>query len=381
MKNRRLIEETFPVKRVSEESAREKSIRHGHISTLHTWWARRPLASSRATSYAALLPAPDSRDELSSKRDFIVELCKWKHSFDPILIKKARADILEANGGSPPRVLDPFAGGGAIPLETLRLGCEVHSGDYNPVAVLIQKCTLEYPQKYGNSREDRDEWAGLRTPNKSPLLEDLKEWGRWVLDESQRELSAFYPKDPDGFIPVGYIWARAIPCQNPLCRVEIPLVRQFWLVKTKKRRVSLLPQVVEQQVMLSVVGDGYAEIPKGFDPQKGTVSGAVVTCLACGSRIKGEATRSLFAEHSDSQRLLAVVTYDPATPGKKYRVATEEDLASFEKAVESLSQKQKHLAAAWGLSPVPDEPLPLERVRGSSGFRIILYGMKSWGDL
>ncbi|NIM12874.1 MAG: DUF1156 domain-containing protein, partial [Candidatus Aminicenantes bacterium] len=148
-KDKRLIEETFPVKEVSIESAKEKNVRHGHISTLHIWWARRPLASSRATNYAALIPAPETEEELEQKKKFIAEFCKWENSLDKDLIEKARKEILEANNGRPPRVLDPFAGGGAIPLEALRLGCETYSNDYNPVAVLIQKCTLEYPQKYG----------------------------------------------------------------------------------------------------------------------------------------------------------------------------------------------------------------------------------------
>ncbi|RLF42735.1 MAG: DNA methylase, partial [Thermoplasmata archaeon] len=147
MEDKRFIEESFPVKEVSEHSAREKNIRHGHISTLHIWWARRPLASSRATSYAALIPAPKNIEEWEKKRQFIIELCKWENSLNKAIIEKARRDILEANGGKPPRVLDPFAGGGAIPLEALRLGCETYAGEYNPVAVLILKCTLEYPQK------------------------------------------------------------------------------------------------------------------------------------------------------------------------------------------------------------------------------------------
>ncbi len=153
MTDKRFIEETFPVKEVSVESAREKNIRHGHISTLHIWWARRPLASSRATNYAALIPAQDDIDEWNRTREFIVNFSKWENSLNQSMIEKARKDILKANGGKPPKVLDPFGGGGAIPLEALRLGCEVYSNDYNPVAVLIQKCTLEYPQKFGQSKK------------------------------------------------------------------------------------------------------------------------------------------------------------------------------------------------------------------------------------
>jgi len=154
MSEKRFIEESFPVKEVSEESAKEKNIRHGHISTLHIWWARRPLASSRATVYAALIPAAKNTEEWNNKRNFIIDLCKWENSNNKELIEKARKEILEANNGKPPKVLDPFAGGGAIPLEALRLGCETYASDYNPVAVLIEKCTLEYPQKYGRAKKE-----------------------------------------------------------------------------------------------------------------------------------------------------------------------------------------------------------------------------------
>ncbi len=159
MAQRRFIEETFPLKEVSEISAKEKNIRHGHISTLHIWWARRPLASSRATSYAALIPASETTEEWDKKRQFIIELSRWENSLNRRIIEKARRDIMEANGGRPPRVLDPFSGGGAIPLEALRLGCETHAVEYNPVATLILKCTLEYPQKYGNSGKKKGDWA------------------------------------------------------------------------------------------------------------------------------------------------------------------------------------------------------------------------------
>jgi adenine-specific DNA methylase len=244
-KNRRFIEESFPVKEVSVESAREKNIRHGHISTLHIWWARRPLASSRATNYAALIAAPNDIDEWNKKRQFIIDLCKWENSLRQDLIDKARKDILEANGGKPPKVLDPFGGGGAIPLEALRLGCEVYSNDLNPVAVLIQKCTLEYPQKYGKPGEvEREVENGLlkeKIKVQNVLLEDVKHWGNWVLEEAKKEIGRFYPQDEDGSIPVGYIWARTIPCQNPSCGAEIPLMRQFWLAKKDKKKVALFP--------------------------------------------------------------------------------------------------------------------------------------------
>ena len=157
--DKRLIEESFPVKEVSAESAREKNIRSGHISTLHIWWARRPLAASRATAYAALVPPPKDEEDWQKQRNFIIELSKWENSNNSDLIDKARVDILKANGGIPPRVLDPFGGGGSIPLEAFRLGCETYSNDYNPVAVLCRNALLNTHKNMGISQEKNEKWG------------------------------------------------------------------------------------------------------------------------------------------------------------------------------------------------------------------------------
>jgi len=378
MKDKRFIEESFPLKEVSIESAREKNIRHGHISTLHIWWARRPLASSRATSYAALIPAPKSVEEWNKKKQFIIHLSKWENSLNHHLISKARRDILEANGGKPLRILDPFAGGGSIPLEALRLGCEVYAGEYNPVAVLILKCTLEYPQKYGSLKKVKDNMQLLeKTIN--PLLEDVKKWGDWVLEEARREIGRFYPKEPDGSIPVGYIWARTIPCQNPSCGAEIPLMRQFWLAKKRNKKVALKPFVNDGKVEFEIVGQNN-DFPKGFDPSKGTVSRAVAKCLVCGSTIDDKTTRRLFQEGKSGQRMVAVVLHHPRRQGKTYRIAKEEDLEVFYEAERYLEEKRAKLKDEWGIDPVPDEPL--RRVPITFGvINVWVYGMNTWGDL
>ena len=376
MKDKRFIEESFPIKEVSTESAREKNIRHGHISTLHIWWARRPLASSRATSYAALIPAPKSVEEWNKKKQFIIHLSKWKNSLNHYLISKARRDILEANGGKPLRILDPFAGGGSIPLEALRLGCEVYAGEYNPVAVLILKCTLEYPQKYGSLKKVKDN-VQLLEKTINPLLEDVKKWGDWVLEEARREIGRFYSKEPDGSIPVGYIWARTIPCQNPSCGAEIPLMRQFWLAKKKNKKVALKPFVNDGKVEFEIVGQNN-DFPKGFDPSKGTVSRAVAKCLVCGSTIDDKTTRRLFQEGKAGQRMVAVVLHHPRRQGKTYRIAKEEDLEVFYEAERYLEEKRAKLMDEWGIDPVPDEPL----IRtGGNQMAVLHYGMYKFGDL
>ncbi|MGC8744982.1 MAG: DUF1156 domain-containing protein, partial [Verrucomicrobiia bacterium] len=316
--NKRFIEVSFPVKEVSIESAKEKNIRHGHISTLHIWWARRPLASSRATSYAALIPAPENDLEWDKKRQFIIELSKWENSSNQVLIDKARKDILEANGGKPLRVLDPFSGGGAIPLECLRLGMETYASDLNPVAFLILKCTLEYPQKYGKRKKvkvkNEIDLEDEREIN--PLIEDVKKWGNWVLEEAKKEIGRFYPEDNDGSIPVGYIWARTIPCQNPSCNAEIPLMRQFWLAKKDNKKVALKPFVKNGKIEFEIVGQVSSPVfPKDFDPEKGTVSRAIANCLVCGATVDDETTRKLFQEGRSGQRMVAVVLHHPKRQG------------------------------------------------------------------
>jgi len=370
---RRFIDVCFPIKEVSRESVREKNIRHGHISTLHIWWARRPLASSRATSYAALIPAPKDEKEKEEKKKFIIELSKWENSLNFRLIEKARRDILKAYNGKPPRVLDPFAGGGSIPLECLRLGCETYAGEYNPVAVLILKCTLEYPQKYGKSKKLKKDFSifNEEPPEKNPLLEDIKKWGEWVLEEAKREIERFYPKDEDGSIPVGYIWARTIPCQNPACQAEIPLMRQFWLARKKNKKIALKPIVKGKKVEFKIV-----ENPD-FDPSKGTVRRAIAHCLVCGSTIDDKTVRRLFQQGQSGQRLIAVVLYHPKR-GKTYRLATQKDLEAFKEAEKYLEEKRQRLMQEWGINPVPDESLPPKE---TLGFRVQRYGIWKWGDL
>jgi len=431
--DRRFIEESFPVKEVGAASSREKSIRHGHISTLHIWWARRPLAASRATAYAALTPAPKDIEEWDRQRKFIIELCQWKNSNNPVLLERARKAILEAHaarlseetgktvtvedieaGRAPrPRVLDPFAGGGSYPLEALRLGCEAYANDYNPVAVLIEKATLEYPQKFGRPFEGMPSWAkdeGRRMKDEergkrknkekqldlldqsqienrkseivNPLLNAVRYWGEWVLEEARKELAEFYPPDPDGSIPVGYIWARTIPCQNPACGAAIPLMRQFWLAKKDKKKVALYPKANKGELEFRIVGDGYEKWPGGFNPEKGTVARAVATCLVCGSVTDDATTRRLFRESKSGQRMIAVVLLANDRMGKSYRIASDRDTKLYRRTTESLDAKRSKLLLEWGLDPIPDESTPEGKGSGAErAFSVQNYGLFKWGDL
>lgn len=397
MADKRFIEESFPVKEVGEISAKEKNIRHGHISTLHIWWARRPLAASRATAYAALTGMPKDPLEWQKKRDFIIELSKWENSNNKNIIEKAQKEILEANKGKVPKVIDPFAGGGSYPLEAMRLGCEAYSNDYNPVAVLIEKATLEFPQKFGKPFNGMPNFNALHKEQKksdselfkqgvikidNPLLFAVEYWGNWVLEEAKKELSEFYKTD-DNEIPVGYIWARTVPCQNPSCGIEIPLMRQFWLAKKDKKKIALHPvtkgagKPVEFEIVAQNI-NGYKLWPQSFDPEEGTVSRANVRCPACGGVIDDKTTRKLFQTGKAGERMIAVVFTIKNEEGKHYRLATEKDIAVFENAKNALQKKIEELREKWGIEPVPDEELP---PRGTLGFRIQGYGMNKWGDL
>jgi putative DNA methylase len=400
---RRLIEHRLPLEKISEASAREKSIRHGHISTLHIWWARRPLAASRAAVFATLVPDTEENYQLV-KRIVPWEAVKDGNSKD---ILEARRRVLEAGGGTPPRVLDPFAGGGAIPLEALRLGCETHALDLNPVAYLILKATLEYPQRFGqpNSRavptyiraldqahaqakdqaaqgttrlleeggEAQEEGPFSKAYRENPLAAEVRYWGEWVLERARQELAQFYPKDPDGRTPVAYLWARTVTCTNPTCRAEVPLVRQWWLAKKDKKRIALKPLVDREarRVDFQVV-----EVPQGEDwPDQGTVRRGNATCLVCGTVVPVENVRSKAKQGNWGERMLAVVMAEGGE-GKAYRPANDEDRAVFERARARLAELQA--SPTEELSLVPDEPLP---PKGTLGFRVNLYGIQTWGQL
>ena len=282
---KRLIEVDLPIKRISAHARREKSIRHGHISTLHIWWARRPLAACRAVICAALWPDPadslcpqDFRDKasklitefanaavtnrvlgescdqqtwvkwqalvktggLDSRKqahwsvlrfallDFIADFANWDNSTVQEYLETSRAltqAAHEALGGAPgtrPLIVDSFAGGGSIPLEALRIGADAFASDLNPVPVLLNKVVIEYIPKFGQR-----------------LADEVRKWGEWLKREAEKELAEFYPKDADGATPIAYLWARTIQCEGPGCGVQVPLIRSLWLAKKTNHSVAL----------------------------------------------------------------------------------------------------------------------------------------------
>lgn len=219
---RKLIEVALPLEAINAEAAREKSIRHGHPSTLHLWWARRPLAAARAVLFAQLVDDPSSRpeefpDEESVRIErerlhrLIEKLVVWENTRDEALLAEAHAEILKSTDGNPPPILDPFCGGGTIPLEAQRLGLEAHGSDLNPVAVLITKALIEIPPKFANrppvfpglaDSQIRD-WRGAEG-----LAADIRAYGEWMRNEAERRIGHLYPKAklPDGSTATVIAW-------------------------------------------------------------------------------------------------------------------------------------------------------------------------------
>ena len=302
---KKLIEVALPLEAINRESAREKSIRHGHPSTLHLWWARRPLAACRAVLFAQLVDDPSSRPEefpteedqtRERKRlfDLIERLVVWENTTDEALLAEAHAEILKSTGGNPPAILDPFAGGGSIPLEAQRLGLEAHASDLNPVAVLINKALIEIPPKWAGQAPVFPGAADQRMgswPRATGLAEDVRRYGEWMRDEAERRIGHLYPKatlaDGSKVNVIAWIWARTVTCPNPACGIEMPLVRSWWLGKKRGKEAYVVPRVgVDSHGMRRVefaVGHDPVHAPtKGTD---GTVSRTGAVCIACGTAV------------------------------------------------------------------------------------------------
>ncbi|MBI4730023.1 MAG: DUF1156 domain-containing protein [Acidobacteria bacterium] len=402
---KRLAEVDFPIAEVSRHAAREKSIRHGHPSTLHLWWARRPLASSRAVLLGLLwpdpcdplcppefkakarellprvqgggAPGPTNNDLRQSLLKFIGAFANWDLAANGVYLEVSRALVKAAHGEEPPLVVDPFAGGRSIPLEALRLGCDAFASDLNPVACLILKVMLEDIPRHGPK-----------------LAEELRRVGTEIKRQAEKELADLYPKDPDGATPIAYLWARTVRCESPNCGAEIPLVRSFWLCKKANRRRALRHRVVRPAGEPPRVEFEIVEPKAEEEVPGGTVTRAKATCVACGAVLPPERVRPQLAAQrggadvvfgaeglrTAGARMLAVVTLRPDEQGRHYRLSTERDYEGTRNAQERLAA----ILGAWerdgkmGLRPVPDEPLP---PIGTLGFRVQRYGMLQWGDL
>jgi adenine-specific DNA methylase len=393
----------FPIAVVSKHSAREKSIRHGHPSTLHLWWARRPLAACRAMLLALLLPdpcdehcpgdfktkarqlllktepsvGPTDKDLRTALLDFIGDFSNWDNSSEPKYLEVGRGLVKAAHPEETPLVVDPFAGGGSIPLEALRLGCDAFASDLNPVACLILKVMLEDIPRHGPE-----------------LAEELRRVGTLIKEKAEKELAGFYPSDPDGARPIAYLWARTVRCESPNCGAEIPLMRSFGLCRKASRRRALKHNIIRPKGMPPHIEFEVFEPKTDKEVASGTVTRAKATCPCCGNVLSPDRVRAQLAvqrggadavfdakgNRTGGARMLAVVTLQPGSVGRNYRLPTDRDYQAVWKAQTRLKEilDQWERGGKKGLCPVPDEPLP---PTNTNCFRIPNYGMRQWRDV
>ncbi|MBS0647000.1 MAG: DUF1156 domain-containing protein [Verrucomicrobia bacterium] len=497
---KKLIEVAMPIKEISAESVRDKSIRHGHISTLHLWWARRPLPVCRAVVFASLVPDPldancpqafkDAIEILLGKKNNIGDpyhpykdipwtsvydpmednlrnrlqmfigkftdemqqhllhqkpkpgannqlndnsLIKWDNKNNEPIINIARkliwvahnskdhskatavkliADFeshynaikqaeealynitdrhietrdtkskeenlqkaIEAFLDKMPKVFDPFAGGGAIPLEAARLGCRSFGNDINPVAHIIQKGSLEFPQKFGKpityskagfeklyGRAELERWCkengkhadadDLKIEIQNRLSFDVEFFAKKLIAETETEIGYLYPADKNGKKPIAYYWAREATCDNPSCKARVPLLKQFYIANTKAKQVYLKPVIEDKQINF--------EIKHGSTTEEGWNHRGNLKCPCCGSITDVKSIKQQSISNTWGQRLLAVI--QDGKSGKEYRLPTEQEVAI--------------------LSEVYETERPTEKMqRNSAGGDTFSWGVNEWGQM
>ncbi len=390
---KKLIEVALPLEAINKESAREKSIRHGHPSTLHLWWARRPLAACRAVLFSSIVDDPSAHPEqFPTEQDqekermrlfrIIEDLVKWENINDERVLKAAREEILKSTDGNPPPVLDPFCGGGSIPLEAQRLGLEAHGSDLNPVAVLITKALIEIPPKFANrppvhpqknKQLIEKDWKGAQG-----LAEDIRYYGRWMRDEAEKRIGHLYPKVKiteeilkerpnikrqgirvgDELTVIAWLWARTVKCPNPACGAQMPLVKSFWLSKKKMNKVWAEPVMITANDtkpyirFIVKMGDG--------NPPEGTISRRGARCIICSATVPLDYIRAEGKAKRMNAQMMAIVA--ECKQGRLYFPAINEH-----ELIADISIPQNIL----------DTNLPEQAL----GFRVQLYGMSKHKDL
>ena len=370
---KKLIETSLPLEAINAASAREKSIRHGHPSTLHLYWSRKPLATARAVLFAQLVddpasrpeefPTVESQDKERARLHALMEkLIIWENSNDEKLLEQAREEIRKSNDGKLPAVVDPFAGGGSIPLEAQRLGLESHASDLNPLAVLINKALIEIPPKFAGwspvfpgVAEEQSSW--LRAEG---LAADVQHYGQWLRDEAEKRIGHLYPKitAPGGteHTVIAWKWARTVISPNPANPIETPLVNSWWLSKKKGKEAWVKATVVDGQVQYEVQNN--ADGPKG--DADGTVNRRGAVSIADGTPIDLSYIRAESRAGRMGAHLIAVVA-----DGGKGRVY--------------VSPNEKHISVAQ--VPRPDDLPVSELPEKALGFRVQAYGFEQWVDL
>lgn len=318
---KKLIEVALPLDDINAASAREKSIRHGHPSTLHLWWARRPLAAARAVIWSSLVDDPSAHpeefptvEEQAAERErlfgILRELVVWENSNNDRVLNAAKAEIKKSMGDDLPPLLDPFAGGGAIPLEAQRLGLKAYAQDLNPVAVTINKAMIEIPPLFTDKPAVNPEACGKLTnggwSGNAGLAADVKYYGAWMKEEAARRIGHLYPKvrvpaEQGGgeATVIAWLWARTVKCPNPACGHEAILVRSFDLSKKKGKEWHVEPVCEGGEVRF--------EVAPGKVMHDGTVNRRGATCVHCGAPIAFDHIREESREGRMGAKLMAIV--------------------------------------------------------------------------
>jgi putative DNA methylase len=333
----KLIEVALPLAAINSESAREKSIRHGHPSTLHLWWARRPLAAARAVIWASLVDDPSGDDSLTTEEQekertrlfgILERLVKWENSNDPHVLGEAKAEIDRCLPHGVPPIVDPFGGGGAIPLEAQRLGLKAISGDLNPVAVLIQKAMIEIPPHFADRLpvHPQVERALSSWTRSQGLAADVEAYGHWMRDEARRRIGHLYPEveGPDGerLTPIAWIWARTVESPDPTWAGHVPLVAAWELSKRPNQPTVWIEPVVDQATQ----SIRYHVRTGGTPTHRRTVERGNGTCLATGAAIPGDYIKAKGEAGELSIHLMAVVADGPR--GRLFLEAADSDLVA-----------------------------------------------------
>ncbi len=386
MTNRKkLIEVALPLDEINAASFKEKKnpFLKGHPRNVHQYWSRKPLAACRAVLFASLVDDPSNdlpEDEAQVERErlfnVIRELVKWENSSDEAVLRKAHKEILRSTGGEPPAVLDPFCGGGSIPLEAQRLGLEAHGSDLNPVAVMITKALIELPPKFAcqppvnpESRKTADlsSWRGAQG-----LAEDVRFYGAWMREKAKERIGHLYPTGPNGETIIAWLWARTVRCPNPACGATMPLVSSFWLSKKPNRKAWVEPVVVGgtetpdgKTGVRFVVKDNQKSGAPPNPPKLGR--GAKFRYLVCDqisddAHIKAEGKAGRMG-----QQLMAVVA--EGYRGRRYLPAAKELVPQLS-AEESSFVETARQGFLSGSTP--------EKLTGGTCYG---YGLTTWGDL
>jgi putative DNA methylase len=374
---RKLIEVALPLEAINKESGREKSIRHGHPSTLHQWWARRPLAACRSVLFASLVDDPSARpDEFPTEQEQEVErerlfklierLAEWEQCNDPGLLEAVRTEIKRSCKGELPTVLDPFCGGGSIPLEAQRLGLSVCASDLNPIPVLITRAMIEYPARFagrrpllsvGDKKLFEQDWNGS-----TGLVKDVRDYGDWMRAEAEKRIGHLYPKvkvpkDLGGgdATAIAWLWTRTVKCPNPACGGIMPLARSFFLFTKKGSQVWVDVKINHSDKSIAFVVRNDVGVPR-----EGTVDRRGAVCVFCSVPVPFDHIRAEGRAGRIGSKLMAIVA--ETKKGRIYVSPTSEQESA---AVESKANN------------VPESDLPEQAL----GFRVQLYGMTSHKDL